>query len=94
MSNTRTVRTLAEPQEAIPGQTTTLVRGDPLPGQTTTLVRGDPPPGEGSELHPALRAQLRELELRSGSDSPDLGMLLKLINDHYYTAERERRGIV
>src|SRR5579864_7302210 len=81
MSNTRTMRTLVEPQEAIPGQ-------------TTTLVRGDPHPGDGSDLHPALRAQLRELELRTGNDSPDLGMLLKLINDHYYTAERERRGIV
>ena len=75
------MRTLAEPQEAIPGQ-------------TTTLVRADPHPGDGTDLHPALRAQLRELQLRTGNASPDLGMLLKLINDHYYTAERERRGIV
>jgi diguanylate cyclase (GGDEF)-like protein/PAS domain S-box-containing protein len=75
------MRTLAEPQEAIPGQ-------------TTTLVRADPQPRDASDLHPALRAQLRELQLRSGSATPDLGMLLKLINDHYHTAERERRGIV
>src|SRR5579863_6182804 len=81
MSNTVSMRTLAEPQEAIPGQ-------------TTTLVRADPRPDDGTDLHPALRAQLKELQLRTGSTTPDLGMLLKLINDHYLTAERERRGIV
>ncbi|HLJ38598.1 MAG TPA: PAS domain S-box protein, partial [Steroidobacteraceae bacterium] len=81
MSNTRTMRTLAEPQEAIPGQ-------------TTTLVRADPRPESDAELHPALRAALKELQLRTGSATPDLGMLLRLINDHYHTAERERRGIV
>src|SRR5579862_4877731 len=81
MSNTRTMRTLAEPQEAIPGQ-------------TTTLVRADPRPESDAELHPALRAQLKELQLRTGSATPDLGMLLNLINDHYHTVERERRGIV
>src|SRR5580692_3289668 len=81
MSNTVSMRTLAEPQEAIPGQ-------------TTTLVRADPRPDDGTDLHPALRMQLKELQLRTGSTTPDLGMLLKLINDHYHTAERERRGIV
>jgi len=77
----RSIRTLAEPEEAIPGQ-------------TTTLVRADPRPDDGKDLHPALSAQLRELQLRTGSATPDLGMLLKLINDHYHTAERERRGFV
>jgi diguanylate cyclase (GGDEF)-like protein/PAS domain S-box-containing protein len=81
MSNTRSIRTLAESQEAIPGQ-------------TTTLVRADPRPDDHKDLHPALSAQLKELQLRTGSATPDLGMLLKLINDHYHTAERERRGIV
>jgi diguanylate cyclase (GGDEF)-like protein/PAS domain S-box-containing protein len=77
------MRTLAEPQEATPGQTTTLVRADPRPS------------AEGAaELHPALRAQLKELQLRTGSATPDLAMLLNLINDHYHTVERERRGIV
>ncbi|HYB65077.1 MAG TPA: PAS domain-containing protein, partial [Steroidobacteraceae bacterium] len=75
------MRTLAEPPEAIPGQ-------------TTTLVRADPRPDDAKDLHPALIAQLKELQLRTGSATPDLGMLLKLINDHYHTAERERRGIV
>src|ERR1700752_2425850 len=81
MSNMRSMRTLAEPQEVIPGQ-------------TTTLVRADPRPDDGKDLHPALSAQLREMQLRTGSATPDLGMLLKLINDHYHTAERERRGFV
>jgi diguanylate cyclase (GGDEF)-like protein/PAS domain S-box-containing protein len=75
------MRTLAEPQEA-------------MPGQTTTLVRADPQPAEAGELHPALRAQLKELQLRTGNPTPDLAMLLRLINDHYHTADRERRGIV
>src|SRR5215472_18855077 len=81
MSNTQSMRTLAEPQEAIPGQ-------------TTTLVRADPRPDDGKDLHPALAAQLKELQLRTGNATPDLAMLLNLINDHYHTAERERRGIV
>ena len=77
------MRTVAEPQEATPGQTTTLVRADPH-----TSAQG------AADLHPALRAQLKELQLRTGSPSPDLGMLLNLINDHYHTVEKERRGIV
>ncbi|MBV9619650.1 MAG: PAS domain S-box protein, partial [Gammaproteobacteria bacterium] len=66
------------------------------PGGTTTLVRADARPhGEKyPELHPQLRAQLRELELRTGSALPDVPMLLRLINEHYETLERERRGIV
>jgi diguanylate cyclase (GGDEF)-like protein/PAS domain S-box-containing protein len=46
------------------------------------------------ELHPQLKAALRELQLRTGSSDPDVPMLLRLINDHYQTIERERRGIV
>jgi diguanylate cyclase (GGDEF)-like protein/PAS domain S-box-containing protein len=66
------------------------------PGATTTLVRADPRPhGESAaELHPLLRAQLRELQLRTGSSAPDPAMLLQLINDHYHTIDTERRGIV
>jgi len=77
------MRTLGEPQEPTPGQTTTLVRADPRPS-----AEGAP------DLHPALRTQLKELQLRTGSATPDLGMLLNLINDHYHTVEKERRGIV
>ena len=69
---------------------------DAAQGATTTLVRADPrPQGEGAaELHPHLRAQLRELQLRTGSATPDVEMLLRVINDHYLTIDGERRGIV
>jgi len=69
---------------------------DAAQGATTTLVRADPhAPGEGrGELHPHLRAQLRELQLRTGSATPDVEMLLRVINDHYLTIDSERRGIV
>jgi len=69
---------------------------DAAQGATTTLVRADPrPAGESHpELHPHLRAQLRELQLRTGSATPDVPMLLQLINDHYLTIDAERRGIV
>ena len=40
------------------------------------------------ELHPQLKAQLRELRLRTGSAVPDVPMLLRLINEHYQTVER------
>ena len=45
------------------------------------------------DLHPNLRAQLHELHLRTGNATPDLAMLLQLINAHYQTLESERRGI-
>jgi diguanylate cyclase (GGDEF)-like protein/PAS domain S-box-containing protein len=65
-------------------------------GATTTLVRADarPIPENLGELHPQLKAQLHELRLRTGRSDPDVPMLLRLINDHYQTSERERRGIV
>src|SRR6202047_141534 len=84
MSNTQTLRTLTDSAEAAPGATTTLVRADPRsPAET------HPP-----DLHPTLRAKLHELQLRTGNATPDLAMLLRLINDHYQTLEGERRGIV
>ncbi|HET7755776.1 MAG TPA: PAS domain S-box protein, partial [Steroidobacteraceae bacterium] len=77
------MRTLVQSPEATPGATTTLVRADPKPsGEKDT------------ELHPQLRAQLREMQLRTGNAAPDVAMLLRLINDHYQTLENERRGIV
>ena len=58
-------------------------------GGTTTLVRADarPIPENQGELHPQLKAQLRELQLRTGNATPDLAMLLQLINEHYQTLE-------
>src|SRR5580693_1101879 len=69
---------------------------DGTPGATTTLVRADARPHAEAypELHPQLKAQLRELQLRTGNGVPDVPMLLRLINEHYVTTERERRGIV
>ncbi len=63
------------------------------PGATTTFVRADPRPADNTPMHPHLRAQLRELQLRTGSATPDLTMLLRLINDHYHATESERRGV-
>src|SRR6516164_10525301 len=83
MSKPQTLRTRPGTGEAPPGATTTLVRADPRP-----LSEGDP------ELHPQLRAQLRELQLRTGSAQPDIGLLLRVINNHYLTIDSERRGIV
>src|SRR6267154_927692 len=83
MSNTQTLRTLTESPEGAPGATTTLVRAD-----------SHTPPEGYPDLHPSLRAHLRELQLRSGNATPDPAMLLRLINEHYQTLEKERRGTV
>ena len=82
MSNQRTLQTRTA-NEAATGATTTLVRADARP-------RGE----ENSDLHPQLRAQLRELQLRTGNATPDVAMLVRLINTHYHTIDIERRGIV
>ena len=82
MSNPQNVRTVADSPEAAPGATTTFVRADPRPS------------AEGyADLHPQLRAQLRELQLRTGTATPDVGLLVRLVNDHYQRIETERRGI-
>ena len=83
MSNAQPIRTRPDSPEALPGQTTTLVRADPR-----TAVES------GTQWHPQLHAHLRELQLRTGSSNPDTAMLLRLINDQYETIDRERRGIV
>src|SRR5439155_19468304 len=51
--------------------------------------------GEDSpDLHPQLRAQLKEVRLRSQSPTPDLAILLRLVSGHYQAVDEERRGIV
>ncbi len=62
----------------------------------TTQVRVDLTSAlvEMETLHPLLLAQLRELNLRTGSDRPDAATLLKLISSHYTTVDEERRGVV
>jgi diguanylate cyclase (GGDEF)-like protein/PAS domain S-box-containing protein len=65
------------------------------PGGTTTVVRADESAcGEDSpDLHPQLRAQLKELRLRTNSSTPDLAMLLRLVSSHYEHIDEERRGV-
>ncbi len=65
-------------------------------GATTTLVRADPRPlnDAGGELHPHLRAQLREVLLRTGGTEPDVPMLLRLVSERYAAIDKERRGTV
>jgi PAS domain-containing protein len=41
-----------------------------------------------------LRAQLKEVRLRTDSPAPDLAMLLRLVSAHYEAIDEERRGIV
>src|SRR5438105_13723484 len=82
MSNPQNVRTLADSPEAAPGATTTFVRADPRPS------------AEGyADLQPQLRAQLRELQLRTGTATPDVGLLVRLVNDHYLRVATALRGI-
>ncbi|MEA3180491.1 MAG: hypothetical protein QOI59_4014 [Gammaproteobacteria bacterium] len=78
------------------GGTTTVVRAEASPGATTTLVRADDSLwGEDSpDLHQQLRAQLKELRLRTDTATPDLAMLLRLVSAHYEAIDEERRGIV
>ncbi len=83
MSKTHPFRTRPDAPEITPGATTTLVRADARPHAEAY-----------PELHPQLKAQLHELQLRTGDAVPDVPMLLRLINEHYVTIERERRGIV
>jgi diguanylate cyclase (GGDEF)-like protein/PAS domain S-box-containing protein len=63
-------------------------------GGTTTLVRGDAhATADAPDLHPQLKAQLRELQLRTGSATPEVAMLLRLIDEHYHSMDEERRGV-
>ncbi|MDB6042967.1 MAG: hypothetical protein JWM63_1518 [Gammaproteobacteria bacterium] len=83
MSNTQTTRTLVNSPDAGPGGTTTLVGAD------DGVFNEDSP-----ELHAHLRAQLKEVRLRTSDAAPDLTMLLRLISAHYDAIDEERRGIV
>ena len=100
MSNSPTARTLEKPPDDSPGSepehassgATTIIAS-----QTTTIVRADALRQEFEAqggLHPLLQAQLRELKLRMGGEDPDLGMLLRLVSQHYQSIDEERRGIV
>jgi diguanylate cyclase (GGDEF)-like protein/PAS domain S-box-containing protein len=49
---------------------------------------------ELADLHHHLRAQLREVQLPSSVDTPQLRHLLRLISAHYEAVDEERHGIV
>src|ERR1700732_1755132 len=82
MSNPK-IRALVDGTDTNPGGTTTLVRAD------DGVFNEDSP-----ELHAQLRAQLKEIRLRTSDAAPDLAMLLRLISAHYSAIDEERRGIV
>jgi diguanylate cyclase (GGDEF)-like protein/PAS domain S-box-containing protein len=62
----------------------------------TTLVRAElglavPDP---QDLHPQVRAILKEATLRTGLEVPDFALLLKLVSLQFESMDAERRGIV
>src|SRR5690348_7231040 len=75
--------------------TTTVVRADSTTA-TTTLVRAEPGLAVAGpdDLHPQVRAILKEATLRSGAEVPDPGLLLKLVSLQFDAMDAERRGIV
>ncbi|HUI58610.1 MAG TPA: PAS domain S-box protein [Steroidobacteraceae bacterium] len=87
---TDTATTVAGTTTTVAGNTTTVA------GNATTLVRADEDSSgtEGGELHPQLRAHLKEVRLRTNAVAPDLSMLLRVISAHYDSIDEERRGIV
>ena len=71
---------------------------EPVPPPSTaatTIVRAEPGlPGHTSPLHPQVRTLLKEAQLRSAAEAPDLGMLLRLVSAQFESMDAERRGIV
>ena len=71
-----------------------------LPGtvpstSATTIVRAEPGMAPGAAgLHPQVRAVVKEVQLRTGSEMPDLGMMLHLFSAQFEAMDAERRGIV
>jgi len=80
------------PQTALPP----LEDTQPSTSATTTLVRAEPGLAvpEPGDLHPQVRAILKEATLRSGVELPDIGLLLKLVSVQFEAMDAERRGIV
>jgi diguanylate cyclase (GGDEF)-like protein/PAS domain S-box-containing protein len=68
----------------------------PIATATTTLVRAEPGLAAPApdDLHPHVRAIIKEAALRSGAEEPDVGLLLKLMSVQCEAMDHERRGIV
>ena len=86
---------MSTPQTALPQAPPSE---DPQPSSTTTttLVRAElglamPAP---DDLHPQVRAILKEATLRTGLEVPDFALLLKLVSLQFESMDAERRGIV
>ncbi len=85
---------MSTPQTALPPADDT----QPIATATTTLVRAEPgfalPAPD--DLHPQVRAIIKEAALRSGTEAgePDVGLLLKLMSVQFEAMDSERRGIV
>ena len=74
------------------------VEPEPIPAPSTaatTIVRAEPGfSPETAQLHPQVRTLLKEVQLRSGGEAPELGMLLSLVSAQFEAMDAERRGIV
>ncbi|MBW4050541.1 MAG: EAL domain-containing protein [Proteobacteria bacterium] len=78
-------------------QTAVPLPEDPQPSTTatTTLVRAQPGLAlPVDDLHPQVRAIMREAALRTGLEVPDYGLLLGLVSVQFEAMDAERRGIV
>ncbi len=61
----------------------------------TTIVRAEPGlPCDCAALHPQVRAVVKEVQLRTGGELPDIGMMLRLFSAQFEAMDAERRGIV
>ncbi|HJS92538.1 MAG TPA: EAL domain-containing protein [Steroidobacteraceae bacterium] len=85
---------MSTPQTALPAPQTE--DSQPSSTTTTTLVRAElglamPAP---EDLHPQVRAILKEATLRTGLEVPDFALLLKLVSLQFESMDAERRGIV
>ena len=88
---------MSRPETALP-QSPPAPQGDETQASstTTTLVRAElglamPQP---NDLHPQVRAILKEATLRTGLEVPDFALLLKLVSLQFDAMDAERRGIV
>ncbi len=61
----------------------------------TTIVRAEPGMLAGAPgLHPQVRTVVKEVQLRTGRETPDVGMMLHLFSAQFEAMDAERRGIV
>ena len=81
--------------DAVPAPADTSEPIPPPSTAATTIVRAEPGLTlEASPLHPQVSLLVKEVQLRTGRQDPDLGMLLKLVSAQFDAMDAERRGIV